>query len=417
MTTGQRIAAKRKEHNFSQEALGEALGVSRQSIYKWESDASLPEIDKLVALSRLFHVSVGWLLGVEEESTTQPETPPTDGELTETQLKMVESILSRYQQEQPKPQKSAWDKWSVRILFAICGLMLSYLMVVNGKIDHMDNQYNNLSNSIYNVTTSVDRQIGNITNRVEEILKAQNDLTADYETEFLSTDLARNTVTFSARVVPKTYVEGMEVVYLADAGDGPAEFPAISGPGKEFTAEITCELSDHITLSAVFINGDTRQTQLLDTYEGLYQGSLPAVIFQGLESVFLHEELQEDGTFTLRQDYGWIKRVDTETKAGTVEIDSIRVGLFKNFELVCWLEPCEKPGNWQVEAEQFFCFPGMSTKLEKGDILSFAAIFTDQYGRQGVEGSIPAFECFGDEISWTDDSDGTPFFDIQNYTY
>ena len=41
MTTGQRIAAKRKEHNFSQEALGEALGVSRQSIYKWESDASL----------------------------------------------------------------------------------------------------------------------------------------------------------------------------------------------------------------------------------------------------------------------------------------------------------------------------------------------------------------------------------------
>ena len=68
MTTGQRIAAKRKELNLSQEALGEALGVSRQSIYKWESDASLPEIDKLIALSRLFGVSVGWLLGVEEAS-------------------------------------------------------------------------------------------------------------------------------------------------------------------------------------------------------------------------------------------------------------------------------------------------------------------------------------------------------------
>ena len=70
-----------------------------------------------------------------------------------------------------------------------------------------------------------------------------------------------------------------------------------------------------------------------------------------------------------------------------------------------------------VEAERFFCFPGMSAKLEKGDILSFAVIFTDQYGRQGVESSLPAFECFGEEISWTDDSDGTPFFDIQNYTY
>ena len=67
MTTGQRIAQKRKELGLSQEALGEKLGVSRQSIYKWESDAALPEIDKLITLSRLFCLSVGALLGVEEE--------------------------------------------------------------------------------------------------------------------------------------------------------------------------------------------------------------------------------------------------------------------------------------------------------------------------------------------------------------
>lgn len=66
MTTGQRIAQKRKELGLSQEALGDRLGVTRQSIYKWESDSALPEIEKLVALSRLFGVSVGWLLGVEE---------------------------------------------------------------------------------------------------------------------------------------------------------------------------------------------------------------------------------------------------------------------------------------------------------------------------------------------------------------
>ena len=66
MTIGQRIAQKRKELGLSQEALGSKLGVSRQSIYKWEADSALPEIDKLIALSRLFGVSVGWLLGVEE---------------------------------------------------------------------------------------------------------------------------------------------------------------------------------------------------------------------------------------------------------------------------------------------------------------------------------------------------------------
>ena len=80
MTTGQRIAQKRKELGLSQEALGEKLSVSRQSIYKWESDSALPEIEKLVVLSRLFGVSVGWLLGAEEESA------PGSGELTGEQV-------------------------------------------------------------------------------------------------------------------------------------------------------------------------------------------------------------------------------------------------------------------------------------------------------------------------------------------
>ena len=101
MTIGQRIAHQRKELGLSQEALGDQLGVSRQSIYKWESDSALPEIDKLIALSRLFGVSVGWLLGVEDP----PEPAGPDGELTETQLKMVEEIVGRYIAAQPKPRK------------------------------------------------------------------------------------------------------------------------------------------------------------------------------------------------------------------------------------------------------------------------------------------------------------------------
>ena len=50
MTVGQRIAQKRKELGLSQEALGDRLGVSRQSIYKWESDSTLPEVEKLIAV-------------------------------------------------------------------------------------------------------------------------------------------------------------------------------------------------------------------------------------------------------------------------------------------------------------------------------------------------------------------------------
>lgn len=73
MTIGQRIAEERKKLGLSQEALGEKLGVSRQAISKWESDASVPEIDKLIILSKLFGVSVGWLLGVEKTQEEAPE--------------------------------------------------------------------------------------------------------------------------------------------------------------------------------------------------------------------------------------------------------------------------------------------------------------------------------------------------------
>ena len=79
MTVGQRIAQKRKELGLSHEALGDRLGVSRQSIYKWESDSALPEVEKLITLAKLFGVSVGWLLGVEEDAA--PEAAPS-GELT-----------------------------------------------------------------------------------------------------------------------------------------------------------------------------------------------------------------------------------------------------------------------------------------------------------------------------------------------
>ena len=108
MTIGQRIAQRRKALGLSQEQLGAQLGVSRQAIYKWESDAALPEIEKLVTLSRQFSVSVGWLLG---EETDAPEgadagAPADDeGELTEAQLRMVEELARRYQAAQPKRRR------------------------------------------------------------------------------------------------------------------------------------------------------------------------------------------------------------------------------------------------------------------------------------------------------------------------
>ena len=65
MTLGQRIQELRKQHNLSQEALGEKLGVSRQAISRWEMDGAVPEVDKLIAMSKLFDISLDELLGLK----------------------------------------------------------------------------------------------------------------------------------------------------------------------------------------------------------------------------------------------------------------------------------------------------------------------------------------------------------------
>ena len=62
MTIGQKILQLRNDANISQEQLAETLGVSRQSVSKWEMDQALPQIDKVLQLSQLFSISTDDLL-------------------------------------------------------------------------------------------------------------------------------------------------------------------------------------------------------------------------------------------------------------------------------------------------------------------------------------------------------------------
>ena len=71
MTLGEKIYRLRIERGLSQEAFGEMLNVSRQSVSKWETDQSLPELDKIVAISEMFGVSTDYLLKESEERMTE----------------------------------------------------------------------------------------------------------------------------------------------------------------------------------------------------------------------------------------------------------------------------------------------------------------------------------------------------------
>ena len=96
MKLPEKIYELRKASHLSQEQLAEKIGVSRQSISKWESGESSPELERVVALSQVFHVTTDSLLKSNETDelmirterleTTQEELKV---ELIQTQMKNI----------------------------------------------------------------------------------------------------------------------------------------------------------------------------------------------------------------------------------------------------------------------------------------------------------------------------------------
>lgn len=404
MTVGQRIAQKRRELGLSQEGLGEKLGVSRQAIYKWESDAALPEIEKLVNLSREFGVSVGWLLGEEDNFPERPE-------LTAEQLRMVEEIVGRYLDARPPehtvilpetagPEEGGGEappdpegesktgpagvRWLKRwgLAWAALAALTVVAMVFFNLFDRLNSvrqDYQILQNSVSNIREDVNRQINGIAGRVEEVLQSQNALTAEQSAQVVETDCRANTVTIEARAVPRTYVEGMTAEFTVVSGGESFTTPGKLGENHAFTARITVPLTDEITVSAVFLNGDQRQTQVLEEFTGLYSGSFAGVELSG--GISSAVKTQGDPAWTVTMQTADVYCFDAYGNAP--RLSSLRVGLFRDQKLVQWFNKEEEQdgstGKWRT-----FRLEEETVQMEIGHSYCIAAVVKDEYGREWV---------------------------------
>ena len=62
MLLGDTLKNQRRKNNISQEMFAEMLGVSRQAVQKWESNRSLPNLDNIVEIAKIFNISLDELL-------------------------------------------------------------------------------------------------------------------------------------------------------------------------------------------------------------------------------------------------------------------------------------------------------------------------------------------------------------------
>ena len=101
MTFSDKLIALRKKAGWSQEGLAERLNVSRQSVSKWESAQSMPDIDKILQLSSLFSVTTDCLLK-DTQDDTQPAAAQTPSPLPRVTLTQAEDYLTKAQANAPQ---------------------------------------------------------------------------------------------------------------------------------------------------------------------------------------------------------------------------------------------------------------------------------------------------------------------------
>ena len=82
ITTANRLYELRKQHGYSQDELADKLNVSRQAISKWERSESSPDTDNLIALARLYGVSLDELLNYTPTNTSA-DTKDSDAQTTD----------------------------------------------------------------------------------------------------------------------------------------------------------------------------------------------------------------------------------------------------------------------------------------------------------------------------------------------
>lgn len=236
MTTGEKIAALRRDHKLSQEALGEKLGLSRQAVSKWEADQAVPTMDNLMELSRLFGVPVDTLLRpdapfpappAEENSTDTPAAPETPHKGVSLSRRKVITIGGAA---------------LLCVSLALNAVCLYQIAQLKGEVQALRGQAGNV-NTVYYPGTDAD---------TGDFAESSEHMTLDPEnTEQLI-------VTFSA--VPRVASDGETAKFLLRGGEQSWECEAEDDAGGGYRGSLTIPMVDEYSVYLVLTdqNGGTR---------------------------------------------------------------------------------------------------------------------------------------------------------------
>ena len=391
MTLGQRIQKLRKVAGLTQEQLAERMGVTRQAVSKWESDGGVPELDTLIAMSRLFHVTIGQLLGVEELRKSGVGSGEDGGQTqvgTGLHEAQVEAILRRYveatrAQRQAPPSMYGKYGWKAPLL-AVAGL--AALMVLLGLfMNHVNSTIGNMRATLSNLQTTVwdwEYEISNIQSDIRQMQEEQNSLFSSLDSAVTGFDPEGETVEVELAAVLKTYTPGTQLQFVlawvwADGTAGETASQWINGPEFRARLELSMNVEVDADLRLRSADGTIQQQDLVLDLPGLSAEDfqLSAGSLSGLYSIAVGmsgSATAENPVVVVLSPYPELFWPETATL--TVTLNG------KVLETTDLTLTEHEPGVWYGQDGR----EPRQVRLAQEDVLEFSLLLTDNLGREIV---------------------------------
>ena len=249
MTFSDNLRALRRAKEYSQESLAQQLGVTRQTVSKWENGTAMPDLKKLTEIAALFDTTMDALLGTDQ---------PTDGDHQAQTAYDLQALGVRLEKSQ---RRSDWLTGILIVLAVLVAVLLILVVSAFSQIDGLQGQINDLPANTVVVNDNGD------------------DDTRDTPDEYTTATVLKvdkkdpKIATVRLSYAPERYDNGSTVSFLVPMANGKQKEIPATLKDNAFTAEVTTDVTVGDNWQVMVNDGKT--TGRWDFYAGLAADYLP----------------------------------------------------------------------------------------------------------------------------------------------
>lgn len=248
MTFSDNLRALRRAKEYSQESLAQQLGVTRQTVSKWENGTAMPDLKKLTEIAALFDTTMDALLGTDQ---------PAEADHQAQTAYDLQALGVRMEKSQ---RRSDWLTCILIVLAVLVAVLLILVVSVFSRLDELQGKINDLpANTL--------------------VVNSRDDDSTDTPDEYTTATVLKvdkkdpKIATVCLSYEPGQYVNGSKVSFLIPAADGKQKTVPATLKDGAFTAEVTTDVTVGDNWQVMVNDGKT--TERWDFYAGLAADYLP----------------------------------------------------------------------------------------------------------------------------------------------